>query len=382
MKSLQVCTTLAVLLTVACTSTRGPCVNPPIVFVHGFTGSTLVSAAGEKMWLGATTALGLRTPNLSLPTRFSSGTQARDGLHATAPLDKVSLLPGLVEKKIYQPFLEAMRQGSHAFHPFAYDWRRDNFEALEQLKVYVQQVRAKHAGAKVRLVAHSMGGLIGLGLLNAQPEAIADVVFAGVPFEGGIGLLQELHAGNRVGLNNQVLGPAVVATFAAAYTFFPEDGHGLVAADGTPIPMDFFDPACWKQQQLGMFAVGRKDAADPNHAQLYALLRQILPRARQFRQLLISRKDLTYPPILVVSGRAQPSLMKLVRQGPKSIHGWDFSCAPQDLGDGRVSLANSRPYRGIPHTVMTSARSHADLLNDPAVISAIVQPTLPQNNPW
>lgn len=43
---------------------------------------------------------------------------------------------------------------------FAYDWRRSNVDASQQLKEYVDCVQAFYPGKKVNLLTHSMGGLV------------------------------------------------------------------------------------------------------------------------------------------------------------------------------------------------------------------------------
>ncbi len=342
---------------------------PPVVFIHGVKGATLVNAEDQTVWLTAATALGWRHPALALPMHYVGQTQQSDGLRATEPLGAVTLIPGLLSEKVYAPFLTEMRDQAHPFYPFVYDWRRSNLESLQKFTSFVQQVRAAHGDAKVRVIAHSMGGLITLALLNEHPEFFSDVVFAGVPFGGGIGFLQDLHAGVPVGRNEQVLGPAVLCSYPSIYSFFPLDGHGLIERDGKAVAMDFYDAAAWRKNKLGMFAPGRQLPQLSADA-LEEFLRRMLPQVRQFRALLAA-KAVPYPPILVVSGRRHPALMEVMRAGPVSVYGWDFVTAAKELGDGRVSVANSRPYAGIPHRIMYSDREHADLLNDPAVWQAL-----------
>ena len=344
----------------------------PIVFIHGIEGSILENAQGERAWLTVPAALGLSTPDLRLPLTHVSHVQQGDGLHATAPLEDVSLLRGLVGQEVYGPFLQGMRAANTPVYAFAYDWRRDNLETVALFDRFVQNVRQAHGGP-VRLVAHSMGGLIGLVLMNQHPEYFQDAVFAGVPFRGGVGFLVDLHAGARIGLNGDILAPEVMFTFPSVYGFFPLDGAGLLTANGTPLPMDFFSAAQWRAQELGMFAPGRKGARLPSPSDAESFLTWALARAKAFRSLLVAA-PVPYPPIRVVSSQHTPTLMRLIRQGPQSVLGWDFETAAKEPGDGRVSFDYSLPYAGIAHQLLLSDAAHSQLLNDPAIIAAVAAP--------
>lgn len=341
----------------------------PVIFIHGLKGSALVDAQGDTAWVTGLQALALRTPDLRLPLRWFDGQQARDELHATVPLENVRVIPWLLQEEVYGPFLRAMRQGSAPFYAFAYDWRRDNHESLRLLTRFVEQVRAKHNGQKVRIVAHSMGGLITLPLLNAHPDYSQAVAFAGVPFGGGIGFLLDMHHGTATGLNRVILAPEVLFTFPSLYVFFPEDGHGLQTNSGAPIAANLFDVQTWRRLGLSVFAPTRK-ALLQETAEAY--LAEALLRARLFRQGLVAQA-VNYPPILVVSSQSTPTLMHLVQDGPKSVDGWDFETAPRVPGDGRVAYLDSLPPVGIPHRVLLSLHEHSALLNDPGVIAAIEQ---------
>src|SRR5690242_1612351 len=61
----------------------------PIVFVHGFGGSTLVDSTGAVRWLNGWECLGLKTPALALPLEWSNGAQSRDELRSEELLRKI-----------------------------------------------------------------------------------------------------------------------------------------------------------------------------------------------------------------------------------------------------------------------------------------------------
>ncbi len=332
---------------------------PPLVFIHGIKGGKLIDKSGSVVWISAWQALGLSTPNLALPLSFEQGGQVRDGQSAGEVLDWVTVVPLLYRSAVYGPWLEAAAKlGS--FHPFAYDWRRDNRETVEAFTEFLRKLPEP-----ARVVAHSMGGLITLAVLNRNPELFHSVVFAGVPFAGGIGFLLDLHAGTSVGLNGKILSPLVLASFPSVYTLFPEKSEALVEAGGKVLTMDFYDAGQWRDKKLGQFAEGR---ATPDT--FAAFLAEALARGKEFRSWLTPRAG-KYPPVLVVNGKSFPTLAKAVAGGSKAVAGWDFESAPKEPGDGRVLEAHSLPPAGIPFEVFSSSMEHSDLLNDPAVVERI-----------
>ena len=334
----------------------------PLVFIHGIKGSRLADAQGKTYWLTGLQALGLQTPDLRLllaPEPDSPGE-----LVAVEPLGRVAVVPGVFQEQIYGPWLAAAKKMGVPFHSFAYDWRRDPSKSVDRLEAFIEAVRVKHAAKKVRVVAHSMGGLITLALLNQRPELFSGVAFAGVPFAGGLGFLVDLHVGTSAGLNSKILSPEVLFTFPSVYVFFPLNGAGLIDSANRPIPMDFYSAAAWKEKRLGLFARGGVSLEQEN------FLARTLARAKSFRQRLAARRQ-AYPPVLVITNRSRPSLKEVVRDGPKSDHGWDFESAASGPGDGRVLEERSFPPSGIPYQTVYSEAEHSKLLNDPRVIAAI-----------
>lgn len=331
----------------------------PVIFIHGLKGSRLVTAAGRCDWLTGAMALGLRTPDLSLPIRFEGDCQVRDDRAAAAPLDKVTVVPWVFEENVYAPWLETLRRSGRPWHAFAYDWRRDNAESAAAFKAFVEQVRREAGNAPVDIVAHSMGGLITLAALHDGLRGVERVLFAGSPLRGGVGFLEDLHAGTRTGLNRGVLSPAVLATFPSVYAFFPLAGAKLLDTAGNPLEIDLFRVESWRENQLGVFQAGRRPPAAFD-----AFLRRALAAARGFRSLLERPID-DYPSIDVLVGDQQPTLASLRRRGSPGAYTWDFQRPGTEAGDGRVCAANALPPGDIPHRRRTSPLGHADLLNDP-----------------
>lgn len=330
----------------------------PLVFVPGIKGSALADEGGKTVFLTPLQALGLSTPRLALPTRFDGVVQERDGRHATGILRDLFIIPRLVGEHIYGPWLDALAKTKRPIYLFAYDWRRDNLETLEQLTHFVASVHQRH-GSAVQLVGHSMGGLLSLALLARGTNDVASCAIVGSPLRGGIGFLPDLHVGVPVGRNQALLGADVIATFPSVYSFFPS-----TPGDGVDEPtLDFFDPAAWKRSKVGPYAVGHS----PNPT-FDAFLALALERAHQFRHLIELEPELTIP-LTVVAGDGIPTLATARHSGDV----WDFEQAPRQPGDGRVPLERARPRR-LSHTLVTSKAEHAALLNDPTVIEALLAP--------
>jgi len=288
--------------------------------------------------------------------------QAQGTLHSGETLSRIRVVPLLVEEQVYGPWLKAAAKLGRPFYSFNYDWRREPMETLQQFEKFIEGVIAQHPGQKVQVVAHSMGGLITLALLNQRTELFHSAVFVGVPFSGGIGFLLDMHHGTSVGLNRRILSPQVLATFPSVYSLFPLTGEGLVDAEGAKISMDFFSVTDWKREQLGVF---HPDFGGGHGYEEF--LRTALERVKRFRQMLAPQHK-KYPPVWVVNSNTRPTLDVLVKKGPKSVRGWDFETAKSEPGDGRICEKHSFPPQGIPYQVVHSSAEHSTLLNDPEII--------------
>lgn len=337
----------------------------PLVFIHGIKGGELQTEDGDVRWLSAPQALALSTPDLALETRFEPSGQPRDGLKPRGVLAKITIVPWIAEVGIYGAFLEAAGAMGAPFHPFAYDWRRENAETVTAFETFLEGLKAK-TGEPADVVAHSMGGLITLSLVHKRPELFRRVVFAGVPFKGGIGFLPDLQDGVSTGLNGQIVGRDVLATFPSVFSLFPLVNDHLLNADGTAVAMDFYDAAAWERNRLGPFYPGhqRDDA-------YRAFLAEVLRRGKEFRLSLEGKEGHPYPPILSVASKTHTTLVKAIVGGPKGENGVDFVSAPGLEGDGRVAYRTMQVPAPVAFEEQMTDFDHTDMLSDPAVIARI-----------
>ncbi len=311
----------------------------PLLFIHGVKGGILSDDQGVR-WLNAWQAIGLSAPELKLPAMWK-GPQSTDGLKPTGILEKVLFTD------VYGKWMQTARGMKRpSFHAFAYDWRRENAEAVDLLEKELVKI-----GKPVQVVAHSMGGLITMALMNRRPELFQSVVFAGVPFTGGIGFLPDLQDGVATGFNSRILSPYVLATFPSVYTFFANTPDILVGERP-----DFFDAEEWKRLKIGMYKAGR---TAPDGFDLF--LAEALRRAKLFRAQIYSKNTIKYPPIAVLCGKAHPTLKQARRKGDD----WDFDSEPKVPGDGRVQRTHCLPPEGIQYDLREVDLEHAELLNDP-----------------
>jgi pimeloyl-ACP methyl ester carboxylesterase len=343
-----------------------PATDPgPLVFIHGIKGAELLDDDDSVAWVTAAEALGLSTPDLSLKTTFGAdGKQPAGPFHAGPILRRITVIPVVATVDIYGSFLEAAAAFGYPFYEYSYDWRRDNNETLAAFLRFLEGIKARHGGAKVRVIGHSMGGLLTMAAVNARPDLVAKAVIAGSPLAGGIGFLPDLTDGDDTGLNHALLAPPVLATFPSVFCFFPLEGGGLVGPSGGPLPVDFYDAGSWERLKLGPYASG---AAPAGYG---AFLRDALARAKEFRGRLAPAK-VAYPPLLIVAGNAVPTLSEARQGGPKARHGWDFASERAVPGDGRVAYEHALPAPGIPYRVVTTDRAHAALLGDPKVVADV-----------
>lgn len=340
-----------------------------VVFIHGIKGSQLVDVNDSIVWLTGAQGLGLDTPKLSLPLAWQGDSQEKDSIRAKEVLSDVKVIPFILEEKIYSPWLAAGRKlFGENFYPFAYDWRRDNLENVSSFESFLETIRSQNPEANITVVAHSMGGLITMALLNKRPEFFSKVVFVGVPFYGGIGFMEDLHVGIPNGLNHKILSGEVLFTMPSVYTLFPLETKEHVIAEelsGNPIEIDFYSAGEWNKNQFGVFAK-ESNSNEKN----FTFLTKALARAKQFKEQ-IKASNIKYPPILVVTGKAHPTLSKIQKNGKRSVNGWDFASLPREPGDGRVLEKNSFPPKGISYETFYSTWSHSALLNDPSVIDRV-----------
>jgi pimeloyl-ACP methyl ester carboxylesterase len=81
---------------------------------------------------------------------------------------------------------------------FAYDWRRNNVETAAALKDYIGCVKRFYPNKKVRIVAHSMGGLVArrYALNYPNDDAVDKIITIGTPFLGAPRGIHSLETGS------------------------------------------------------------------------------------------------------------------------------------------------------------------------------------------
>ncbi|MBL9170912.1 MAG: alpha/beta fold hydrolase [Verrucomicrobiales bacterium] len=179
----------------------------PVIFIPGIAGSRLIgngetgaNGNGEYLWpsLGAQDirALNLLGPvndvrAVAILREYVTGLLSTVVVYGplieylTGPLGYVEFdLQEHPERMTSNFLLEQTWSQKPTLFTFPYDWRRANASHVTTLRQYISNIRALHDGARVDVIAHSMGGLVLRQYVLAHPEDIGKVVTIGTPFWG------------------------------------------------------------------------------------------------------------------------------------------------------------------------------------------------------
>ena len=211
-----------------------------LVVIPGILGSEL-RQHGHGAWgfsasapLHAINTFGGSIGALRLSADSPDPDQLVDGVVATRVLPDLHLIPYLWKIDGYSGLTETLTRtfdvarGTNYFE-FPYDWRRDNRVAAKQLQNLSRQwlknwrESSGNSGAKLIIVAHSMGGLVAryfLEALEGWPDAKALVTF-GTPFRGSVNALRTLVEGIRKGPFGIVDLSAFVRSLTSVYQLLP-----------------------------------------------------------------------------------------------------------------------------------------------------------------
>lgn len=229
-----------------------PADRPLLIYLPGIMGSQLEigrrdrnqPGSGLRVWLDP---LELARGGLA---RIASGQEAwADGL--------VELAYGRLARSL---------EKSHRVVRFAYDWRLGIEAAAEQLEIVVQEALDRHPDQPLRILAHSMGGLV-VRLLIARKPALWDeivrrdggrLVFLGTPNHGSHRMVETLLGRScmirtlaRCDLQNDLQTVLdIVGGFPGALQLLPRPGFrdsGSDSGGNADTPDDYFDPALWER---------------------------------------------------------------------------------------------------------------------------------------
>lgn len=327
------------------------------------------SASSSASSSGARTARPLAVKHETAAYSTIDVVQDHDDIVAGGPLRTVAV--GLYQ--VYGKFCaRAERKWGARFHPFAYDWRRDNVETALRLTDTLCELCATGTVPRVTIIAHSMGGLItwgmlsflargyGAGTLTDRQRALvallcqSRIIFAGVPFQALNCIMEDFTPGTN--MHSTYCPCDVLATFPSAWQLM---------LDGTE-EAALRDPDWWEQRRIAMFAW----KLSPERTKYYKdIVRTMQQRVIAFRRKMLMPSFRNTPfeglPVVVISSRSKNTPLPFppgfydVTKPISWMHG-DL------MGDGRIAQLNAL---SIPDGLELCGNSHTSyehgvLLND------------------
>jgi CHAT domain-containing protein/pimeloyl-ACP methyl ester carboxylesterase len=250
----------------------------------------------------------------------------RGGLGDLADMNAPNVRPVALVGDGYRELCEFL-QDSHEVIPFAYDWRRSVADAAQLLGVEVENA-LRRTRQPVRIVAHSMGGLVVRAMIAAQPDLWdrmcardgARLVMLGTPNRGSHDIVEALLGTSATVQQLALLDlahdkadiAAIVAKFPGALELLPDSGQ-------------YFESSQWRR-----YRDVRRESAVPDDA--------VLAAARQKRDDLAAQLTL-FPHADCVQYVAGAS--------PRTVAGIEIingrvvlDCTTE--GDGRVTYESGR----------------------------------------
>lgn len=338
------------------------------VFVHGYKGGFLETERGELAWITIGEALKKGERSLALPFNGQRETPGFGPLQPAGPLTRLTVIPLVFEEEAYARWMQWAKDALPGFIVWAYDWRLDLRESGAALCSFIEGLGPNK---RVRIVAHSMGGLVTLQCLRKGPaavkEAVKKVVFVGTPFKGGPGQWDDLHLGTKTSSNTRLLEAEALLTMPAAWQLLPPVPDIFFDESGEKKDLPAYDAATWLEGKWGVF----KEPALAGNA---AYRRQLEERLEAHRALWAGFGD--------EEGPAPPwEAMAVIGKGRKTVSGWtvkpdgsfDFEKPLRGDGDGAVLSERAHPPRPIKVTVVESTDEHTAMLRQAEVQAVIAE---------
>ncbi|MEQ8154707.1 MAG: hypothetical protein ABRQ25_07490 [Clostridiaceae bacterium] len=185
------------------------CKKEAIIVIPGIMGSTLKNSQSNKVvWITGKGAFGLEELIYLLDGELSCN-GVGESVKPIEPVTGEEEYGANESYKILITRLKGQFSQSCEIIFFAYDWRLDNDAGAVKLKEQIDRFD------KVRIVAHSMGGLVTAKYISSYENSkIQSVVTLGTPYLGSIDAFQYLYTGKFKSMPKNVGG--VIKGFSAA----------------------------------------------------------------------------------------------------------------------------------------------------------------------
>jgi len=336
------------------------------LFVHGYKGAFLQTAEGQLAWLHPRQAFSSGDTSLALGFEGQRDFQRYGPLTVSGALTRLMVVPGLIQETLYLPWLEFGRDRLPGFMVFAYDWRQDVRQTASAL---CERIESLGPNRRVRIVAHSMGGLVTLQCLRhgsaAARAMVSHVVFVGVPFKGTPAPWDDLFLGNPTARNRALLSAEALLTFSSTWQLLPPTADFFFDSQRRPTPVDAFSGEAWLKHGWGLFGEPELKDNAGYRAQLTARL-----EAHQGLWAGLGDEEGEQPSwkSLTVIGTGRTTVSGFVANRDGSF---DFTQALTEDGDGTVETSRAMAPKPIRGPRVDTTAEHAVMLNESGVQAAI-----------
>jgi pimeloyl-ACP methyl ester carboxylesterase len=242
--------------------------------------------------------------------------------------------------------------------PFYYDWRLSARENASKLDELVEHVRRETNIAKVDLVTHSAGAVIGLTYVKLGPGAskVDHLIFIAPTLRGVADAFRLLVRPER--FLRRTFTADMVATWPSVAELLPEDGFFLVDENGKVIDRDLWSAEGWRDLQP---AFGRQ-----------------LANARSLRQALRNQPMPSQIRASFIAGDCVATARRVLLRGDGSFAFYPGELRPNERGlmkilfepgDGTVPVSSA----AVGREVMLFCDGHQGIAADPSVHRAIIR---------
>lgn len=286
-----------------------------------------------------------------------------DKVIADGIITRIIIIPFLLEYKTYYGIAVQLACSGNGY-VFAYDWRAPPAESAKKLANLVKKV-SQETGKKPSIVAHSLGGLVTHYYLkddsessSGNSEKINKIIYAGVPFDAGIGYLYDINHGSNIGPNSRLLSSEVIFSHPASFALLSHNGTKRYKGK------DLMDAQVWKDEKLGIFSREQNTVETDELENELQKLQKVLDETIEFHKVLDKPAKLSNK-FLFVTDISSTAPFEVDKNG-------NVIYLP---GDGRVSERSSMPveFPELDKQVFYTDAGHSEMLNDKKVVQKVME---------